>query len=229
MDATQGNIRLWWLALAAGLVPMVTIHLTFSVSVLEGYVAWCNPYWDSCTSISRTGRHGTAYFLFKGTMLPAAVLGLLFWWLNAAWLRQLSSSARGLSWLPWLGLVGAISLAAYTLALGHGGDGFNLIRRTGVVLYFGLTFIAQVILSGALKGCPGWRKAGNRLLLLSQLTLGIGLLSVVLSAFAPAFYSQRDDAFEWVLALLINSHALWVALLWRRSGYRASLTVAHGR
>ncbi|WP_417517742.1 hypothetical protein [Marinobacter sp.] len=219
------SISLWWLAIAAALIPLVTIHATFAIAVLEGYISWCIPYWDSCTSISRTGRHGTAYFIFKGAMLPAALLGILFWWFNRLWLLQLGASGRGQLWIPWLGLVACVALAAYTLALGHEGEGFNLIRRIGVVLYFSLTYIAQLLISSALKDHPRWHQSGKRLLWLSQVTLVVGFLSVILTAAVPDLYSQIDNAFEWVLALLINLHALRVALLWRQSSFRASLWV----
>lgn len=217
------SVPLWWLALAAALIPLLSIHTTFAVAVFEGYISWCIPYWDSCTSISRTGRHGTAYFIFKGAMLPAALLGILFWWLNSLWLLQLGAPGRGQRWIPWLGLVACVALAAYTLALGHEGEGFNLIRRIGVVLYFSLTYIAQLLISSALKDHPRWHQSGKRLLWLSEVTLAVGFLSVILTAAAPDLYSQIDNAFEWILALLINLHALWVALLWRQSSFRAKL------
>ncbi len=221
---TRGRyIPLWQLALAAALIPFLTIHVTFAVAVLEGYISWCIPYWDSCTSISRTGRYGTAYFIFKGAMLPAALLGVLFWWLNSLWLQQLGAPGRGQFWIRWLGLVACVALAAYTLALGHEGEGFNLIRRIGVVLYFSLTYIAQLLISSALRDHPRWHQSGQRLLWLSGVTLAVGILSVILTVAVPDLYSQVDDAFEWVLALLINLHALWVALLWRQSSFRATL------
>lgn len=216
-------VHLWWLALAAALIPLLTIHTTFAVSVLEGHVELCMPYWDSCTSISRTGRYGTSYFIFKGAMLPAALLGILFWWLNGRWLRQLGIHSTGVAWIPWLGLIACLALAAYTLALGHAGDGFSLIRRIGVVLYFSLTFINELLVSAALRGHPHWTHLGGRLLNLCQLTLGVGILSVILEGVVPAFHETLEDAFEWVLALLINIHALWLALLWRRSRFRVRL------
>lgn len=223
MAGKGSTVSLWWLALAAGLIPLLTIHTTFAVSVLEGYVSLCMPYWDSCTSISRTGRHGTSYFIFKGTMLPAAVLGVLFWWLNGRWLRQLGVHTRGVLWLPWLGLIACLALGVYTLALGHAGDGFHLMRRIGVVLYFSLTFICQLLISAGLRSHPLWRHTGSRLLNLCQLTLAVGILSVILNGVVPDFYSRKDDAFEWILALLINLHALWLAWLWRKSRFRVRL------
>ncbi|GGE67579.1 hypothetical protein GCM10011533_19890 [Streptosporangium jomthongense] len=219
----NSSIPLWWLAFVAALIPLLSIHVTFAIAVLEGYISWCIPYWDNCTSISRTGRHGTAYFVFKGAMLPAALLGILFWWLNSHWLLQLGAPGRGQRWIPWLGLVACTALAAYTLALGHEGEGFNLVRRIGVVLYFSLTYIAQLLISSALKNHPRWHQSGKRLLWLSEVTLAVGILSVILTAAVPDLYSQIDNAFEWVLALLLNLHALWVALLWRQSSFRARL------
>ncbi|MGO1461982.1 MAG: hypothetical protein ACTHYN_07900 [Marinobacter sp.] len=114
--------------------------------------------------------------------------------------------------VPWLGLVAAVALAAYTLALGHEGEGFNLTRRIGVVLYFSLTYIALLLISSALRDHPRWHRSGNRLLWLSEVTLAVGIVSVILSAVAPDLYSRIDNAFEWVLALL-----------WRQSSFRARL------
>lgn len=222
----DSGLPLWWLALAAALLPMITIHLTYLVSALEGFVDWCLPYLQSCTSISRTGRHGTAYFIFKGVMLPAAVAGLLFWWLNPRWLRHLGADSERLGWLTLLGVVACLALVLYTLALGHAGDGFRLLRRTGVVLYFSLTFLAQLLLSGALCDVPGWQTQGRRLRSLCLLTLTVAMATVVLQAAAYDFYQSIEDGFEWCIALLLNLHALWVALLWRRSHFHAVLRVA---
>lgn len=223
MTGKSSSVSLWGLALVAGLIPLLTIHATFAVSVLEGHVSFCVPYWDSCTSISRTGREGTSYFIFKGTMLPAAALGIVFWWLNGRWLRQLGVHTWGVLWVPWLGLIAGLALGVYTLALGHAGDGFNLTRRIGVVLYFSFTFICQLLISAGLRSHPLWRHPGNRLLNLCQFTLAVGILSVMLNGVMPEFYSRRDDAFEWILALLINLHALWLAWLWRKSRFRMRL------
>lgn len=222
----DNSVRLWWLALCAALVPFLTIHLTFLVSVLEGHISMCVPYWDSCTSISRTGRHGTAYFIFKGTMLPAAIVGVLFWYANRAWLGQLGLRSVGTACVPWLGLVAGLALVIYTVALGHEGEGFNLMRRIGVVLYLSFTFLCELLISGALRQHPVWHRQGQYLLGICQLTLVVGVVSVVLNGLAPGLYSRTDDAFEWVFALLINVHAFWLALLWRRSDFRVRFWVA---
>lgn len=221
--APPNSIPLWWVALAASLIPLLTFQTTYVVSALEGHVPWCVPYWDSCTSISRTGRYGTSYFIFKGTMMPAAVAGAVFWLLNGRWLRQLGAQGASVAWLTWLGFGACLGLVIYTLVLGHIGETYFAIRRVGVILYFSLTFIAQLLISSRLRLLPHWSRQGQRLLWLCELTLAIGIVSVILQGVVPDVYDNIDDAFEWTFALLINIHALWVAMLWRRSDFRAQL------
>lgn len=225
-DCRSQNLpRLWLLALACALLPFLTIHLSFVVSAMEGYVQWCFPYWETCTSISRTGRYGTGYFIFKGGMIPTAVLLLLFWGLNRIWLRSLGLSAG--TALPWLGLVSSLSLLIYTLSLGHAGDVFYLLRRIGVVGWFGLTWIAQLQLSASLRHHRRWGAAGQRLLRLSVFTLLLGLSSLVVLLVWPEQHDELENAYEWSLALLLNIHSFATALLWQRSGF--SLTATSSR
>ena len=217
MNSPVSGQRIWWLALACALLPFLTIHLAFVVSALEGHVRWCFPYWETCSSISRAGRYGTAYFIFKGGMIPTCVLMLQFWWLNRLWLRSLGLSAGVV--LPWLGLVSSLALLVYTLSLGHAGDMFYLLRRIGVIGWFGLTWIAQLQLGAALREHSVFAAAGQRLVQLSVITLLIGLLSVLVGVVLPERHDELENAFEWTLALLLNVHALIVALLWRKSAF----------
>ena len=222
---TQGTAtRLWWLALLATALPFLTIHASFLVSALEGHVRWCFPYWETCTSISRTGRQGTGYFIFKGGMLPATVLLALYWGLNRRWLQSLGL-ATGQA-LPWLGLVSSLSLLMYTVALGHAGDAFHLMRRVGVVGWFGLTWIAQLQLGAALQSHPRWHRQGRRLLQLSLGTLAIALASLVVGVIMPERHDELENAFEWMLALLLNLHGFAVVWLWRASAFSLTTRAA---
>src|SRR5690606_12733891 len=99
------NLRL--VALLAALLPFAAVHLTWLVAASYGLVEWCNPYLDSCKSISATGRHPPASYLFRATMLPAAAVLALYWWCNYSWLRWLQperGSLRRLRWMLALGL-----------------------------------------------------------------------------------------------------------------------------
>ena len=100
------NVRV--VALVAALLPFFAVQLTYLVAASHGLVDWCNPYIDSCTSISATGRKPPASYLFRATMLPSAVVMMGYWWLNYVWigsLRNLSGSSQWLnSWMLWLGI-----------------------------------------------------------------------------------------------------------------------------
>ena len=122
-----------------GLLPIIAIHGTYLLSAWQGYVPWCFPYFESCTSISATGRHGAAFFLFKGTMIPTAVLLILFWYLASKWLLQLGDEKAAANTIFVLGMIGALFLIVYVVALGAAGDLLKLQRRIGVIFYFTLT------------------------------------------------------------------------------------------
>jgi hypothetical protein len=207
----------WPLALACALLPFVTVHVSFLVSAAEGHVGWCFPYWEGCSSISRAGRYGSAYFLFKGGMIPLAVLLVPFWWLNRLWLQSLGSP--GGRALPWLGLTASLALLVYTLVLGHAGDAFHTLRRIGVIGWFGLTWLAQLQLGAALRPHDRWGVAGRRLVAMSLAALVAGIASLIAGLVFPDRHDDLEDAFEWTMALLLNVHVLIVALLWRRSGF----------
>jgi hypothetical protein len=53
--------------------------------------------------------------------------------------------------------------------------------------------------------------------LLCQLLLGVGLVTVVLDAWDGAYYDTVEDAFEWLLALLLQLNFLLGYLVWRRA------------
>ncbi|WP_099033827.1 hypothetical protein [Lacimicrobium alkaliphilum] len=215
--ATSGS-RLWLFGLFVAILPMLTIHLSWLASSVQGHLGWCNPYWLDCHSVSATGRYGLGYFIFKGGMIPALVTLSLYWWLNQQWLNRLQ--AKNSQTLCVLGGIASVALLIYTLSLGHVGDTFYLLRRTGVIVYLGLTFIAQLLLSAALARHI---TQGKVLLRLSIATLAIALFSLLLDALPAVDYKSMDDAFEWLLILLLNLHALFVAWLWKTHNLRLML------
>ncbi|MBT8149281.1 MAG: hypothetical protein KJO24_05080, partial [Gammaproteobacteria bacterium] len=82
-----------YLALAVALLPFAAANLSYLISASQGFVEWCVPYWQGCTSISAAGRHGAAYFVFKALMIPAAVLSALYWLAKFRWLSHLQNAA----------------------------------------------------------------------------------------------------------------------------------------
>lgn len=214
--APMNPLTLGRVAWACALLPFLTTHVSYLIAASQGHVDWCVPYWDSCTSISATGRQMPEKLWFKLGMLPTAVLTALFWRGLHDWFIQSQPAdwRRTATGMMWLGLLAAVFLALYTLALGEDGDTFRRMRRIGVTLAFALTFLAQ-LLATQLFGQVARNSVNlpllahqQRLLTLLLSLLGVGIVSVMLDAMLGDAYDEVEDAFEWVMALMLN---LWFA------------------
>ncbi len=216
-------------ALLAALLPFLSVHLTFLVAALYGTVDWCNPYLDSCTSISATGRKPPASYLFRATMLPAAVILMAYWWLSYAWLAQLARETgrvkvRTSAWMLALGILAAVGLILYVTVLGEAGEAWARTRRAGTVLFFSFTYIAQLLLLAQLRrlrdhlpAVSAWITRSMWILCFALLATGV--LTVVLDAWDEAWYETVEDAFEWFLSLMLQSNFFLGYLVWRRAGW----------
>lgn len=202
--------RVQRLGLVCGIGQLLAVHLSYILAANAGHVPWCIPYWESCTSISATGRRMPEALLFKGMMLPLAVCIVFYWHHAGRWLTQRSLvTDRARRWMFGLGTGGAISLACYTLLLGADGQAVRLLRHIPAILSFTLTFLAQLLLARSV-----WRSAGphgrcgppwlaHALLGLSTVTLLTGISSVLLDLVYSG-YDAIEDAIEWNLAALLN-------------------------
>ena len=208
------------LAWFSALLPLVTMHLSWLLASWEGYIHWCVPYWADCTSISKTGRNGLAYFVFKGGMIATATQLVALWILNRHGLRSLGAGPSRL--MPVLGTIASVALLTYTLSLGHAGDTFRLLRRFGVVAYLGLSFILLAITAHHLLSTR-LRRSGQKMLAYSAALLAIALFSLVLDAWMGSDYDRIEDAFEWWLILLLNLQLFWLARLWKGSELAISI------
>lgn len=207
-------------SLAAALVPFLAVHACYLVAASQGHVDWCNPYWDGCTSISKTGRKVPEYYLFKAAMIPAAVLMILHWRHCGRWLAGAEPDpSRSARIIPWLGLVCGVFLIIYTVALGHRGDEFRLARRIGVILHFSMAYLAMLLFTARLAELrrSGRVAVSGRLYAgmwcCCVLALGIGIVHNIAEAIDPR-YDDWEDAVEWNVALCINLHYFLVARLW---------------
>ena len=214
----RSGISPYFLGIAAAVLPLITIHACFIIALLEGHIHGCVPYALDCVSVSHTGRYGSAYFVFKGGMIVTTVLLFMTWHLMRFWLEALGSQRRPS--LFWLALIGSLALLIYTLALGHTGDTFYLLRRFGVVLFLLCTFIAQVNCANAVSHIPTLQTSGHKLLRFSAVILAIAIFSLVLDAAMGGTYDRVENAFEWWLILLLNVQQWRLVSLWRKTDFR---------
>lgn len=219
------SVPLWPLPVAAAILLLLAGHVSLLLGIGTGQLAACLPYGPDCHSISATGRVLPARLFFKPVLIVGAVALMAYWWLMARWLRLQGLSGPRPTCIAWLGGAGAICLVPYAAALGEGGDAALLLRRLGAVLGFSLPFLAQLLLSAELRrgplARPQWLGLARLLWGLVVAMLALGTASALLAAFA--WHAHVDDAIEWILALLLNTHVALTARLWRDSVFGLAL------
>ena len=185
------------LAAVCAVVPTIAAHGAWLAGVYSGELPQCFPYAPDCVSISATGRQDTGHWIFKPGMLICAIAMGLFWarfparWLSERPLRPV---------LKTLGITAAGSLVVYTVTLGM--EEYRVLRHSGIMLWFGLTFLAQLLT--AIEQRRQRRNALSAMLFGATTALWLlGLATVLLAYVVPTAYSRVDNAFEWLFALLI--------------------------
>jgi hypothetical protein len=221
--------------LAAGLLPALGTVVAFQLAVAQGQFASCNPLIDGCVSISRAGRHDLPNIVFRALLLPGATLQAAVWLMAGTWLRRLGAPQGSLlQVLPWVGVTAAAFLVLYGTFLGTEGTGYRWMRRYGVVVYFGFTCIAMLIVGGAARRVAA---ATGQLRCVGAWVYGLcaalPLLGLVNST-SPLYLhgtTAQDalgNATEWWGALVFTVFFVMLAWLWRRTNFAAALT-AQGR
>lgn len=221
--ANRTVVPLWPLPLLAALMPFVVGHLAWWLSVRDGLIPSCNLYWDGCVSISRAARYGSGNHLFRLVMLPCAAIQVLAWLGATLWLRR--TTGQRVRVLPWLGLLAGVFLALYATFLGTQGEAYEAMRRYGINLYFGFTYLALLTVLRALSR-EGERPPAYRPLLvvaLGFMALGVATLVVRYTVEDAALFDRWENALEWHLGLWLTAMFAVLAWRWWRDGLRLSL------
>ncbi len=224
-------MRLYPLALIAGLLPIITINISYLWAASNGHVGWCIPYIDSCASISATGRQPPESYLFKALIIPSAIVLAAYWWVFCRWLVALGCRARKRRMLvQTIAVAASAGLSLYCVMLGTIGEGYQLQRRTGVIMFFGFTYLNQLLTTRLLSHTPLLRRSYNRWLQGLQIgclaILLVGLTSITLLLVNADWYYRTDNAFEWSFTLLLCVHLLATGMLWKKTGVRCRLELS---
>ncbi len=223
------------LPLVTGLVPIITVFTCYWIAIHTAGIPSCNPFIDGCTSVSATGRHPPASYLFKATMLPQSILLSAYWLYSVAWLRALEASAgeprRSGAAIGIVGVTGALFLILYVTFLGSEDPFYEFMRRYGVYMYFALNVIAQLLL--VYRVLPFARqRIDTRLLFLTRLQLvlawvpfAIGALNLILKAVLENS-RPAENRIEWIFAILMQVYFLVSYFSWRETQFSASFRVA---
>lgn len=161
-------------------------------------------------------------------MMPTAALLIIFWYLQAVWLEKITQQSQRTIFI--LGATGAIFLVLYIDFLGTSGDIYQLLRRYGTTLYFGLTILAQMlsIRSVKLKGKILDSKVRFYLtlqFLLMVLYWCLGIANIVIKASGVSWADAAENVIEWHFALYMSLYFGLTAMMWQRTGFNLCFTV----
>ncbi len=221
--------------LITALLPAIGVHVSYLLAVQFGHVPWCFPYIDSCTSISAVGRESPESHIFRASIIPTAIFMMVYWRLSCEWLRTLGSHMTNLNRVMlYLGLAASIGLIIYATVLGSVGQEFRVQRRIGVAIFYLCTFVAQALMTGQLAALVRSRHAAvpvRIFRLLAWICVAVALLGLISLSLWASYdgHDRIDDAFEWVLTLLLQLHIFVTYFAWKVSGFRASFTVSARR
>ncbi|MDP6785863.1 MAG: hypothetical protein QGI13_01935 [Rhodospirillales bacterium] len=225
-------MRLNFVPLVTALLPTVAVHVCYLMAANLGHVSWCFPYFPDCVSISATGRHAPESFVFRAAIIPTAVLMMIYWKLGSEWLKTLATPMTGVNrTMMWLGMTAGLGLFVYAIVLGEVGELYRLQRRVGMIVFYILTYLAQLLMTIQVVSVARTRGASKStpiLVAISGAVTVLGAMSLLSWAFYED-YRRYEDAFEWGITLLILAHPLAIYFAWRQSGYRARLTVSDRR
>ncbi len=217
------------LAILVVILPLLASNGAFLLSAYEGFVPWCIPYIDGCTTISQAGRSGNTIFFYRAVVFPYSVLLMWFWIFSKSWLELLHGHTTKIAWIIfWLGLAGSISLLIYIDFLGTTGEINRFMRRIGAMLYFTLTPLAQLLMLyqhyNILCDKPDVSikpKVLQYQLIILLLMLIIGAISIFLVV-TDNITSEIENIVEWNFSLLLNLYFLGMILIWK--DYRLAFT-----
>lgn len=182
------------------LVPMLAlggIAGCLGISIVTGNLQPVFPPVDGAVSVSRACREPPAIYLFRATVIPAAIIGAAWWWAASGF------AGRARKVVLVLGVIGVAGFFVYALALGVPGG--RDIRRLAIYTLLIMTISAQLIFAIANKrGSSSF--AARRLLLVTCALPAICLSLLPLGAWMLEDWDRGENFAEW--------HALWLMLGW---------------
>ena len=216
--------------LLTALLPIIGINITYMIAAGYEHVPSCIVYFEGCTTISSTGRAAPESLWFRALIIPSAVLSIICWRMIGAWLECLEQGTyKGARIIQSLGMVAGVFLITYSVALGFIGPEYVLQRRTGVTLFFGFTYLAQLMLARRLwyiaKHHPDMYplSLAKKKLFLCLFLLFVGLASIPVSNFMGT--DNLENIIEWNFSVLMYAYFILVALGWKATGFQAKLSL----
>ena len=203
--------------LIAFILPILTVLISYYLSIKFDYVQFCIPNIDGCTSISQVGRYPPINYFFKTFMFISIFIIFIYWKSNYTLLSQNNSLLLyKITFL--LGIFSVIFFALYITFLGEG-DYYRFFRRIGIFIYIFFTVISELLLSISYKKNSYLFKNDKIInfkyyfnLVLS--TFGLILLPLVIYKIID--YPNFKNIVSWNYFILIQINFLITFFCWKK-------------
>lgn len=210
------------IALASFIFSAGTIALTYWVGINQETVEVCVPFITGCTDITHTGLAGDAGFIFRGGMISASVLILVWWHCMRVWLQPSIQSRAGrvnLNLMTFFGMLAGIGLVVSTATLGSSKE----LSSFSVHVRGANTFFEGILLALSFHYYLMWRGRKNGLLEVPSFkikTVLFVLIWIVLVAFVANSIGEQmprgTKIAEWWATLFICLYLLSSYWDWKK-------------
>lgn len=148
---------------------------------------------------------------------------MIFMWVAVEkWLIHHGIYNRSVKLIKSMGILAGVFLIVYLVALGVRGDQYQLLRRTGVIVSFSLTFFSELLLYRVMVQNNRILKLNQPLLTVKQticwilIVVGIGhnVLDMIYSD-----YDRWQNATEWWFALFLYGYFFTIAAAFKQTGF----------
>ena len=203
--------------LIAFILPILTVLISYYLSIKFDYVQFCIPNIDGCTSISQVGRYPPINYFFKTFMFISIFIIFIYWKSNYTLLSHNNSLLLyKITFL--LGIFSVIFFALYITFLGEG-DYYRFFRRIGIFIYIFFTVISELLLSISYKKNLYLFKNDKIINLKFYFNLVLstfGLILLPLVIYKIIDYPNFKNIVSWNYFILIQINFLITFFCWKK-------------
>ena len=203
--------------LIAFILPILTVLISYYLSIKFDYVQFCIPNIDGCTSISQVGRYPPINYFFKTFMFISIFIIFIYWKSNYTLLSHNHSLfLYKITFL--LGIFSVIFFALYITFLGEG-DYYRFFRRIGIFIYIFFTVISELLLSISFKKNLYLFKNDKIINLKFYFNLVLstfGLILLPLVIYKIIDYPNFKNIVSWNYFILIQINFLITFFCWKK-------------
>ena len=203
--------------LIAFILPILTVLISYYLSIKFDYVQFCIPNIDGCTSISQVGRYPPINYFFKTFMFISILIIFIYWKSNYTLLSHNNSLLLyKITFL--LGIFSVIFFALYITFLGEG-DYYRFFRRIGIFIYIFFTVVSELLLSISYKK-NSYLFKNDKIINFKfyfNLVLSIfGLILLPLVIYKIINYPNFKNIVSWNYFILIQINFLITFFCWKK-------------